>query len=62
MACSDIITCTAKQCFSKLLGIVVTMTLKFVWMSDRCMHINTGWLPRHIGPNYSHVVRLGDNN
>ena len=62
MACSDMITCTAKQCFSKLLGIVVTIVLNFVWMSDRCMHINTGWLPRDSGPDSSHVVRLDDNN
>ena len=62
MTCSDMITCTAEQCFSKLLGIVVTMVLKFVWMSARCMHINTGWLPRDSGPDSSHVVRLDDNN
>ena len=61
MACSDMITCTPKQCFIKLLG-TVTMVLNFVWMSDRCMYINTGWLPRNNGPDSSHVVRLDDNN
>ena len=59
MACSDMITCTAKQCFSKLLGIV-TKALNFVWMTYKYTHI-TSWLPGDSGPNFSHVARLDDN-
>ena len=44
MACFDMITCTAKQCFNKLLGIV-RKVLNFVWMTYRCTYIITGWLP-----------------
>ena len=32
MACSDLMTRTAKRCFSELLGIV-TKVVDFVWMS-----------------------------
>ena len=57
MACSNIITCTAKQCFSK-----ITWNSDFIWMSYRCTYIITGWLPGDSGPNSSHVARLVDNN
>ena len=56
MACSDMITRTAKQCFSKLLGIVIKV-LNFVWMTYRCTYIITDWLPRDRGPDSSHVSR-----
>ena len=42
MACSDMITCTAKQCFSKVLRIVILYY--FVWTTYRCAHVITGWL------------------
>ena len=41
MTCPDMITCTAKWCFSKLLGIA-TKVLNFVWMTYRCTSIITG--------------------
>ena len=61
MACSDMITCTAKQFFSKLLGIVIKV-LNFVWMTYRCTYIITGCLPGDSGPDSSHTARLDDNN
>ena len=61
MACSDMITFAAKQCFGKLLGIV-TKVLNFVWVNYRCTYIITGWLPGDSGPDSSHVTRLDDNN
>ena len=61
MVCSGMITCTARQCFSKLVGIV-TKVLNFVWMTYRCAYIITGWLPGDSGPESSHVARLDDNN
>ena len=61
MVCSDMITCTAKQCFTKLLGIA-TKVLNFVWMTYRYAYIITGWLPVDSGPESSHVARLDDNN
>ena len=61
MACSDMITCTAKHCFSKLLGIV-TKVLNFVWMTYRCLYIVTGWLPGDSSLDSSHAVRRDDNN
>ena len=61
MACSGLITCTAKRCFSELLGIV-TKVLDFVWMSYRSTYIITGWLLGDNRPNSSHVARLDDNN
>ena len=61
VACSDMITCTAKQCFSKLLGIVAKV-LNFVWMTYRRTYIITGWLPGDGGPDSSHVSRLDVNN
>ena len=61
MACSDMITCTAKHCFSKLLGIV-TKVLNFVWMTYRCTYMIVGCLPGDSGPNSSHVARLDDNS
>ena len=61
MACSGLITCTAKLCFRELLG-TVTKVLDFVWMSYRCTYIITGWLPRDNRPNSSHGARLNDNN
>ena len=42
MACSDMTTFTAKQCFSKLPGIVTLYY--FVWTTYRCAYITTGWL------------------
>ena len=60
MACSDMIKCTAKRCFSKLRGIV-TKVLDFIWMSYRCVYIITGWLPVDSRPDSSHVARLYDN-
>ena len=61
MVRSDVITCTAKQCFSKSRGIV-TKVLDSVWMSYRCTYIITGWFPGYSGPDSSHVARLDDNN
>ena len=61
MACSDMITCLARQCFSKLLG-TVTKVLNFVWMTDKCTYKITGWLPVDNGPDSSHVARLDDHN
>ena len=61
MVCSDMITCTAKQCFSKLLGIVIKV-LNFVRMTYRCAYIITGWLPGDSRPDSSPVARLDDNN
>ena len=55
------ITFSAKQRFSKLLGIVKKV-LNFVWMTYRCTYIITGWLPENSGPDSSHVSRLDDNN
>ena len=57
MACSDMMSCTAKQCFTKLLWIVAKV-LNFVWMT----YIITGWLPGDSGRDSSHVSRLDDNN
>ena len=54
MACSDIITCTAKQCFSKLLEIV-TNVLNFIWTTYRCTYIITSWLPGNSGSHSSDV-------
>ena len=56
MACSDMTTRTATQCFSKFLGIVIKV-LNFVWMTYRCTYIITDWLPRDSGPDSSHVSR-----
>ena len=61
MACSDMITWTAKQCFNKLLGIV-RKVLNFVRMTYRCTYIITGWLPRDNGLDSSHVARLDNND
>ena len=61
MACSDMITYTAKQCFRKLLGIV-TKVLNFVWMTYRYLYIITGWLPGDSSPDSSHVATIDDNN
>ena len=61
MAYSDMITYTAKQCFSKLLGIV-TKVLNFVWMTYRYLYIITGWLPGDSSPDSSHVATIDDNN
>ena len=61
MAWSDMITCTAKQCFDKLLGIV-RKVLHFVWINYRSTYIITGWLPGDNGPDSTHVARLDDNN
>ena len=58
---AKMITCTVKQCFSKLLGIV-TKVLNFVWMSYRCLYIITGWLPGDSSLDSSHVARRDDNN
>ena len=56
MACSDMITCTAKQFFSELLGIV-TKVQNFLWMTCRCTYIITD-----SGPDSSHIARPDDNN
>ena len=61
MACSGMVTCTAKQCLSKYLGIV-TKVLGLVWMSYRCTYIITGWLPGDSSLDSSHVARQDDNN
>ena len=61
LECSDMITCTAKMFFSKLLRIV-TDALNFVWMTYECTYIITGWMLEDSGPDSSHVSRLDDNN
>ena len=61
MACSGLIRCTTKWCFSELLGIV-TKVLDPVSISYRCTYIITGWLPGDNRPNSSHVAGLDDNN
>ena len=60
MACSDMITCTAKQRFTKLLGIV-TKVLNFVWITYWCAYIITGCLPEDSGTDSSDVVKPDDN-
>ena len=60
MVCTDTITCTAKQCLSKSLGIV-TKVLDFVWMSYRCTYIITCWFTGG-DPDCSHAARLDGNN
>ena len=61
MARSDMMTCTAKQCFTKLLWIVAKV-LNFVWMTYRYTYIITGWLPGDSDPDSSHISRLDDDN
>ena len=61
MACYDMITCTAKKCFRKLLAIV-TSVLNFVWMTCKCTYIITGWMLEDSGPDCSHVSIIDDNN
>ena len=61
MTYSGLITCSAKRCFSELLGIV-TKVLDLVWISCRCTYIITGWLPGYNRPNSSHESGLDDNN
>ena len=61
MTYSGLITCSARPCFSELLGIVAK-TLYLVWISYRRIYIITGWLPGYDRPNSSHVAGLDDND
>ena len=61
MACSGLIKCTTKRCFSELLGIV-TKVLVLVWISCRCTYTITGRLPEDDRLDSSHVAGLDDNN
>ena len=61
MVCSHIITCTAKRCFSKLLGIV-TKVIDLACMFYKCIYIITSLLPGDSCADSSYVVRLDVNN